>query len=441
MQPLRAEPESTGSAASLRFSQSRWETDRTPAERNATPSVGLKWGSRKRNASLASTQSANRTSSDTWQNRNQRPPATVRVVGHQQSLDPFNDPFGDRLAQSGQTGPILTAAAQDRNSGFQPSAPQTSPDTGDPPSALPALPQTPALPDFADVLESPEPSETGPARESDMSTELVPLDEDFQFDDAAPIPPDDTFPIAKVDEEPCDRVYNKRNCCKESVKCKEAQQALYENSIASISLDITASFKPEAQNDEEKAKALDKQLSKMPPRTWRNRDGQVVAEGRVTNVHNRRLTIANESGSEQEVTLGDLSEDDWCFLAAYWEVPTECALGDVKYSSRTWEPMTFTWKASALGHKPLYFEEVQLERYGHTTGPIFQPVLSGAHFFANIAVLPYKMGINPPNECRYALGYYRPGSCAPWLVPPIPISLRGGLWEAGAVLGGVALFP
>ena len=48
---------------------------------------------------------------------------------------------------------------------------------------------------------------------------------------------------------------------------------------------------------------------------------------------------------------------------------------------------------------------------------------------------------HPPHECRYALGYYRPGSCAPYLIPPVPLSLRGALLEAGAVVGGVFLIP
>ena len=100
-----------------------------------------------------------------------------------------------------------------------------------------------------------------------------------------------------------------------------------------------------------------------------------------------------------------------------------------------------TWKASGLCHKPLYFEEVNLERYGQTAGPFAQPVLSTAHFFVNIAVLPYKMGIHPPTECQYALGYYRPGNCAPWIIPPVPISLRGALFQAGAVGAGIALIP
>jgi hypothetical protein len=89
----------------------------------------------------------------------------------------------------------------------------------------------------------------------------------------------------------------------------------------------------------------------------------------------------------------------------------------------------------------LYFEEVALERYGHTCGPFCQPVFSGAHFFMNIAIMPYRMGINPPKECRYALGYYRPGSCAPRLLHPIPISARGALFQTGAVLAPVFALP
>jgi hypothetical protein len=155
-------------------------------------------------------------------------------------------------------------------------------------------------------------------------------------------------------------------------------------------------------------------------RVWHDRQGSVLAEGRVVDVRNRRIVVQQEDGSTRTIPWGNLGEDETCFLAAWWQVPTECALGDEQYTPRFWQPVTFTWKASAVCHKPLYFEERQLERYGHTTGPFTEPVLSGAHFFLNVAVLPYKMGMNPPNECQYPLGYYRPGSCAPRLLPPDP---------------------
>jgi hypothetical protein len=121
--------------------------------------------------------------------------------------------------------------------------------------------------------------------------------------------------------------------------------------------------------------------------------------------------------------------------------PQECAIGGGPYVPRSFAPLTLTWKASALCHKPLYFEERALERYGHSLGPIAQPVFSGAHFIGSVFVLPYKMGMNPPWECEYALGYYRPGSCAPYIIPPVPISARGAVYQAGAVVGLNYLLP
>lgn len=120
--------------------------------------------------------------------------------------------------------------------------------------------------------------------------------------------------------------------------------------------------------------------------------------------------------------------------------PQECTLGDGMYTPRNFALTTYTWKASALCHKPLYFEQVAVERYGHTW-PLIQPVVSAAHFFATVPILPYKMGIEPPTECIYALGYYEPGSCAPYMIYPIPITIRAGLMEAGAWVGGIYLIP
>ena len=47
---------------------------------------------------------------------------------------------------------------------------------------------------------------------------------------------------------------------------------------------------------------------------------------------------------------------------------------------------------------------------------------------------PYCMGVTPPCECIYVLGHYRPGSCAPRYIEPVPISWRGALFQAGAVV-------
>ena len=123
------------------------------------------------------------------------------------------------------------------------------------------------------------------------------------------------------------------------------------------------------------------------------------------------------------------------------DVPESCPLPDELFQRKAPTPITFTWKASSLCYKPLYFEEVQLERYGHYCSPWLQPVLSRACFLVKIPALPYLMGVDPPNQCVYDLGYYRPGACAPSMIEPVPISLRGGLLEAGAIVGAAAVIP
>jgi len=125
------------------------------------------------------------------------------------------------------------------------------------------------------------------------------------------------------------------------------------------------------------------------------------------------------------------------------ELPRECHFDTsvLSPSNRPWMATTYMWKASGLCHKPLYFEQVALERYGHSTGRLSQPFVDGAHFFLTLPVLPYKMGIEAPWECKYALGYYRPGSCAPYIIPPVPLSARGAALEAAAAATLVYTLP
>jgi hypothetical protein len=123
------------------------------------------------------------------------------------------------------------------------------------------------------------------------------------------------------------------------------------------------------------------------------------------------------------------------------DYPIECALGTEPAPSRAWPETIYTWKASGVCHKPLYFDEFALERHGHSKGPFVQPIYSAGHFYVNLALLPYKMGLRPPTECVYALGHYRAGSCAPYLVSTPPLSWRAGLAEAGAAVGVAAILP
>ena len=122
------------------------------------------------------------------------------------------------------------------------------------------------------------------------------------------------------------------------------------------------------------------------------------------------------------------------------DYPCECRLEGETFQPRRFATTMFTWKAAGYCHKPLYFEDWELERYGHSYGPL-DPILSAAHFFTTLPVLPYKMGVELPWECVYPLGYYRPGSCAPWTIPAVPISCRGLAVEAATVTGIVFLLP
>jgi hypothetical protein len=125
-------------------------------------------------------------------------------------------------------------------------------------------------------------------------------------------------------------------------------------------------------------------------------------------------------------------------------VPTDLAAKNSSLSDgttyRTWQPYQSFWQASAMVHQPLYFEQVNLERYGHHAG-CWQPVISGAHFFGTVAVLPYKIGAQGWHTCQSTLGHSRPGNCNAWEPHDLQWSARGALYQTGAIYGGALLIP
>jgi hypothetical protein len=74
--------------------------------------------------------------------------------------------------------------------------------------------------------------------------------------------------------------------------------------------------------------------------------------------------------------------------------------------------VNFCWDAPAVFFKPLYFEDINLERYGIHFGWAQGPV-SWYCFFQNCLFLPYKLAVQPPCECIYTMGYERPNNCIP----------------------------
>jgi hypothetical protein len=222
--------------------------------------------------------------------------------------------------------------------------------------------------------------------------------------------------------------------------CDEIRARLKGDTIDRIELDVSPRFGRGSKSTEITTELQQKFAAEAPVRTWYDRSGRELAQGRLQDWRRNRV-ILDVNGEEITIPVTDLSEKDLAYVSDAWGVPHLCGLSDEDWKHRQFSPIKMTWKASELMHKPLYFEDVALERYGHSAGPVWQPVLSSGHFFANIAVLPYKMGIHPMSECQYALGYYRPGNCAPWQIPAVPLSGRGALMQAGVVTGMAGLLP
>ncbi|MCA9172252.1 MAG: hypothetical protein KDB23_31520, partial [Planctomycetales bacterium] len=287
---------------------------------------------------------------------------------------------------------------------------------------------------------------TVPAREPDRifpspSDRTAPADEDLP-EPSAPSPRSDSSTADEdiSDEPDAYEIFNGRNCDEEISTLQEAWENLRRRPLKSISLDISPTIRPN-EDAAENERGRQEVIAKAPTREWRDQSGRVIARGKMSNLKNSHVLVEDESGQVKKISWYDLSNEDLCFVTAWWELPSEYLPPRGHYQVRDWTRMTFTWKASGLCHKPLYFEEVALERYGHSAEPVTQAFLSGAHFFGNIFFLPYKMGLNPPNECQYSLGYYRPGSCAPWLLPAVPLDARAARMQVGAITGGLTLLP
>lgn len=122
--------------------------------------------------------------------------------------------------------------------------------------------------------------------------------------------------------------------------------------------------------------------------------------------------------------------------------PQALAFWDPCGATRGWPLVGYQWKASAFCHQPLYFEEINLERYGYGCCGCLQYGVSAAHFFGTVPALPYLMAADCPYECDYTLGHYRPGSCPPWRFhwPPCCDTL-GTASEAGVITGLIFLIP
>lgn len=385
-------------------------------------------------AAAQSNGSSNRLVSNAgWTANPLRGDSGVRPANYQQQPEsPANDPLGN------------DPAFPSDKPAFPPSDTPTQQPTQDPLSNF----EPPPLP--GGELVQPEQVEPSVAPEKDTGQEASPLDRSSNTEsDPFGDKPKDDFDTADEKEGEDMLGEDKREDLKmpkrtkkgtKTTSCTDQRDRARQMRLTDISLDVSPEFgEGLLQKDSSAQKRLDFAAS-APIRDWTDYTGTIVATGRLVDLRNDRAVL-DVNGREQLIPMRDLSDIDIAYVSGAWNLPSVCGTGYESYAGRQFIPSAVEWKASGLCHKPLYFEDVQLERYGHEVGPVLQPLISSAHFFGNMLILPYKMGIHPPGECQYPLGYYRPGDCAPYMIQPFPFSLRGAAAQAGFVTGSAALIP
>jgi len=121
--------------------------------------------------------------------------------------------------------------------------------------------------------------------------------------------------------------------------------------------------------------------------------------------------------------------------------PEEIDLSSDEASVRSMEATVFQWQPSNLWHYPLYFEDPGLERSGHSFEHWLQPFYSVGRFGVQLVGMPYQMTLDPVCRKRYALGWYRPGECAPKQVGQIPWNTKAVINQAAVITGAFYALP
>jgi|688.fasta_scaffold37737_2 hypothetical protein len=78
-----------------------------------------------------------------------------------------------------------------------------------------------------------------------------------------------------------------------------------------------------------------------------------------------------------------------------------------------WSDTPVLWDSPVFCYNPLYFEQVNLERYGIGYNRPVNAIVSGSRFFIDASLLPIRILQTPHKSCTCTLGYLRPGNCNP----------------------------
>jgi hypothetical protein len=108
--------------------------------------------------------------------------------------------------------------------------------------------------------------------------------------------------------------------------------------------------------------------------------------------------------------------------------------------ARQWPPLTETVDPAFVCYRRLYFEQLNLERYGWDLG-LLSPLVSQGAFYLDLALLPYHAATDPFRRFECNRGYCLPGDPVPLLLYPPEWSWTGFLAEAGVIGLGFVAFP
>ena len=107
---------------------------------------------------------------------------------------------------------------------------------------------------------------------------------------------------------------------------------------------------------------------------------------------------------------------------------------------RQWPPLVEVVDPHFVCYRRLYFEQLNMERYGRDFG-IWSPLISQGAFYRDLLMLPYNAATEPFRRYECNSGYYLPGDAAPLLLYRPEWSWTGAAAQAAFIGLGFVVFP
>ncbi len=146
--------------------------------------------------------------------------------------------------------------------------------------------------------------------------------------------------------------------------------------------------------------------------------------------------------SARSVVISPQADRSFAEVAGIAGDPSSAASGTLENYVYDGTPDTvFTWTAPNFFSRPLYFEQVNFERYEGKTPQWARPFISYGDFLGTIPVLPYKMGGARIHERMYTLGHWRPGDPTPHQIHWGRHTTRGAIYQGAATTGLIFALP